>query len=269
MHTPNRCLAGFLALTLLLAVSVVGTAQNENDPFLPGEKLSYDVVWSVFRAGEVNVTLQDVSVGSRNEYEVIATARSEGFTSLLINIDDEFRSFFSPQTLCSQRISKKVREGRRRKDTLLVFDSIRKLALLDERDLSLPGAPAKHDENEIPPCVENVVAAFYYLRRQPFEVGHTIELPVNDGSKTAQVVVEIQAREKVQTPIGTFDTFRTEPRVFNGLLKRKGRMLIWFSADSQRLPIRVKAVIAAGSIIGTLRSVSHQRPVPSPFTPKS
>jgi hypothetical protein len=158
--------------------------------------------------------------------------------------------------------SVKVREGHRRKDTLLVFDSIRKLALLDERDLSLPGAPAKHEEDEIPPCVEDVVAAFYFLRRQPFEVGHTIELPVNDGSKTTQVVVEVQAREKVQTPMGTFDTLRTEPKVFNGLLKRKGRMLIWFSADDQRLPVRIKAVIAAGSIIGTLRSVSHQPPAP-------
>jgi hypothetical protein len=256
--------AVLLALTLLLTASGLGTAQNEKDPFVPGEKLTYDVTWSVFHAGEVTATLQDVSVGSHDEYEVITTARSEGFVSLLINIDNEFRSFFSPQTLCSQRIIKRVREGHRRKDTLIAFDTVRKLALLDERDLSLPGAPAKHAENPIPACVEDVVSAFYYLRRQPIEVGHTIELPVNDGLKTAQVVVEVQAHEKVQTPMGTIDTFRTEPKVFNGLLKRKGRMLIWFSADDQRLPVRIKAVIAAGSITGTLRSVTRQAPAPPP-----
>jgi len=103
------------------------------------------------------------------------------------------------------------------------------------------------------------VTAFYYLRRQHFEVGHTIELPVNDGSKTQRVVVEVQAREKVQTPLGTFDAFRVEPKVFNSLFKRKGRMLIWFSADDRQLPLRIKAVIAVGSITGTLRSVSHRR----------
>ena len=108
------------------------------------------------------------------------------------------------------------------------------------------------------------VTAFYYLRRQPMEVGHTIELPVNDGSKTQRVVVEVQAREKVQTPMGTFDALRVEPKVFSGLLKRKGRMLIWFSADERQLPLRIKAMISVGSITGTLRSVTHQKENASP-----
>ena len=91
------------------------------------------------------------------------------------------------------------------------------------------------------------------------EVGHTIELPVNDGSKTQRVIVEVQAREKVQTPTGMFDALRVEPKVFNGLLKRKGRMLIWFSADERQVPLRIKAMITAGSITGTLRSVTYQK----------
>jgi len=51
-----------------------------------------------------------------------------GVVSLLIDVNDELHSFFSPQTLCSQRITKKINEGRRHKDTLIVFDYIRKLA---------------------------------------------------------------------------------------------------------------------------------------------
>ena len=71
--------------------------------------------------------------------------------------------------------------------------------------------------------------------------------------------MDVQAREKVQTPMGTFDAVRVEPRVFNGLLKRKGRMLIWFSDDPRHLPIRVKAMMAVGSITGTLRSVTYPK----------
>jgi hypothetical protein len=138
-----------------------------------------------------------------------------------------------------------------------VFDYIRHLSLLDERDLDQAGAPAKHAENAIPACVEDVVTAFYYLRRQRFEIGREIVLPVNDGSKTQQVAVEVQALEKLPTPLGTFDAYRVEPRVFNNnLFKRKGRMLIWFSADQRRLPLRIKAMISVGSITGTLRLVS-------------
>jgi hypothetical protein len=254
-----------------LTVSLTGTAENVPEPFTPGEMLTYDVTWSVFRAGEVTATLRSTGEGSNDAYEVTATARTQGFVSLLFDVYDEFRSFFSPQTLCSQRIVKKVNEGRRHKDTLIVFDTIRNLALLDERDLRQANAPAKHAENEIPVCVEDVVTAFYYLRRQHLEVGRTIEVPVNDGSKTQRVVVEVQAREKIQTPMGTFDAFRVEPKgingLLNGLLKSKGRMLIWLSADNQQLPLRIKAMISLGSITGTLRSVSHPPPDASPASP--
>ena len=51
--------------------------------------------------------------------------------------------------------------------------------------------------------------------------------------------------------------FRVEPTVFGGLYKRKGRMLIWFSDDPQRLPLRIKAVISVGTIVGELQSATQ------------
>ena len=259
MQIPHSRLVSALLLLLLLITPAAGNAQNPREPFAPGETLTFDVMWTVFRAGEVTATLATGGEGTHDAYEVTATARSQGFVPLLFYVDNVFRATSSPQTLCSEGIVKKVNEGRRHKDTKIAFDYDRKLALLDERDLNQPEAPPKHAEFDIPPCVEDVVTAFYYLRRQHMEIGHTIELPVNDGSKTQRVVVEVQAREKVQTPMGTFDALRVEPKVFGGLLKRKGRMLIWFSADERHLPLRIKAMIAVGSITGTLRSVTYQK----------
>jgi hypothetical protein len=264
MQTPHARLVSALLLVLLLITFAAGMAQNPHEPFAPGEMLTFDVTWTVFRAGEVTATLRPIGEREHHAYEVTATARSEGFVSLLFDVDNVFRATSSPQTLCSEGIVKKVSEGRRHKDTRILFDYARKLALLDERDLNQPEAPPKHAESDIPPCVEDVVTAFYYLRRQHLEIGHTVELPVNDGSKTQRVIVEVQAREKVQTPMGTFDTLRVEPKVFNGLLKRKGRMLIWFSADERQLPVRIKAMITVGSITGTLRSVTYPKQNASP-----
>jgi hypothetical protein len=257
MQTRISRLIPALFLTFLLITVAAGTAQNPHESFTPGETLTYDVMWTVFRAGEVTATLRTSGAKEHDAYEVTATARSEGFVSLLFAVDNVFRATSSPQTLCSEGIVKKVSEGRRHKDTQIVFDYARKLALLNERDLNQPEAPPKHAEFDIPPCVEDVVTAFYYLRHQPLEVGRTLELPVNDGSKTQRVIVDVQARDKVQTPMGTFDALRVEPKVFGGLLKRKGRMLIWFSADERQLPLRIKAMIAVGSITGTLRSVTY------------
>jgi hypothetical protein len=250
------CVLLSVAFLVLLAP---GKGQNPHDAFSPGEVLTYDVTWTIFRAGTVTSTLRSASEGNRNVFEAIATARSEGFVPLLFDVNDVFRATSSPQTLCSEGITKKVNEGHRHKDTQIAFDYSRKQAVLNERDLNQPQAPPKHAESDIPPCVEDVVTAFYYLRRQKLEVGHTVELPVNDGSRTQRVIVEVQTREKVQTPMGMFDAIRVEPRVFNGLLKRKGRMLIWLSDDQRHLPLRVKAMMAVGSITGTLRSVTYPK----------
>ena len=246
---------------LLLAASTLGSsllfAQAKISPFQPGERLTYDVTWSVFQAGTVSATLQSILQGSKDNYAVVTTAHSQGFVSLLFNVDNEFRSVFNPQTLCSERISKKINEGRRHKETEIVFDSQRKVAILDERDLNKPHEPPKHAENEIPDCVEDVVTAFYYLRNQDFQIGKPLHLPLNDGSRTYDVTLDVQALETIQTPLGRASAIRVEPKVFSGLFKRKGRMLVWFSNDDQHLPLRIKFMIAVGTITATLKSVTH------------
>ncbi len=248
---------GATLTAVALVGAAVGRAEDKGAPFVPGEKLTYDVTWSIFRAGEVSATLQRMGSGAADAYEVMTTARSQGFVSLVYDVQNEFRSFFDPQSLCSQRIEKSINEGRRHKQTQITFDGGRQLAILDEHDLAHPKEPPKHAENSAPACTEDVVTAFYYLRRQDFEVGKVIHLPVNDGSKTYDVAVEVQARERIQTPLGNREAFRVEPKVFSGLFKRKGRMLIWFSDDAQHLPLRIKAMIAVGSITGDLKSVSE------------
>jgi hypothetical protein len=248
---------GLTLAVLALANPLLSAPQEKALPFQPGERLNYDVTWSIFPAGTVSATLRSEGQESKDNYTVTTTARSQGFVSLLFNVQNEFRSFFNSRTLCSERISKKINEGRRHKETEIVFDSERKRAILEERDLNKPHEPPKHAENEIPNCVEDVVTAFYYVRSQDIQIGKPLHLPVNDGSKTYDVTLDVQARERIQTPLGNRLAIRMEPKVFSGLFKRKGRMLVWFSDDDQRLPLRIKFMITVGPITATLKSVTR------------
>ena len=269
MSFYKRGRAVFLAISAAsIFVPRAGLPGTASAPFAPGEKLTYSITWSAFDAGEVTATVQRTANDPHDDYEVVTTARSHGFVSLLYNLNDEFRSRFSPDTSCSAGISKQVVEGRRHKRTEITFDSSRKLAILDEHNLAKPSEPPKHSEEAIPECVQDVVSAFYYLRSQPMQVGDRIHVPVNDGSKTTEVIVEVQAREEIDTPIGRRAAFRVEPTVFGSLYKRKGRMLIWFSDDAQRLPLRIKAIISVGAITGTLQSVTQVPAAVSPASPQ-
>lgn len=253
----------FKRLAVLLSVFAALCVTNLNAgepavprPFSPGERLTYSVTWSVFDAGDVTATLRRGTAQAKDEDEIVTTARSHGFVSMLYALNDEFRSRLNPDTMCSSGISKRVVEGRRRKQTEIVFDASRQKAVLDEHNLAKPSEPPKHDEQPIPSCVQDVVSAFYFLRSQPMRVGDRIKLTVNDGSKTTEVTAEVQAREQIDTPLGRRFAFRVEPTVFGSLYKRKGRMLIWFSDDDRRLPLRIRAIISVGTITGTLKSAT-------------
>jgi len=234
-----------------------GRAQERKpEPFVPGETLNYEVTWSVFSAGEVTAALRKVHNSAQDAYEVETTARSKGFASVLFKVQNDFNSLFEPERVCSLKILKQINEGRRHKESQIVFDAKRRLAILDERDLSDHAAPPKHAENEIPPCVQDVVSAFYFLRKRPLAVKQQLAIPVNDGAKTHLVVADVQARERIVTPLGSRFAFRVEPKVFGELYRRKGRLLIWISDDAQHLPLRIKAMVSVGAITGTLKSVT-------------
>jgi len=259
---PNRVSGsllkfGGLALAFPVLANPFLLGQTKAAPFEVGERLTYDVSWSVFQAGTVSATLERTLQGTKEKFAVLTTAHSQGFVSLLFNVDNEFRSVVDPKTLCSEKISKKINEGRRHKETEIVFDAQRKLAILDERDLTRPRDPPKHAENEIPSCVEDVVTAFYYLRNQDIQVGKPLHVAVNDGSSTYDVTLDVQALETIQTPLGQRAAVRVEPKVFSGLFKRKGRMLIWFSNDAEHLPLRIKFIVAVGPITATLKTVTR------------
>lgn len=241
----------------LAATIAAGRAQEQDQPrspFEPGETLVYDVTWSVFPAGDVRVELVRAGEESAGLFEVITTARSKGFVSLIFRVENEFRALFDPDSLCSRKILKKIHEGPRHRETQIVFDAKKRVAVFEDRDLKKPDQPPRRAVNDIPACVADVLTAFYVVRRRPLEVGESFVLPINDGAKTHAVAVEVQAREEIETPLGRHAALRVEPKVFGTLYRRKGRMQIWFSDDERRLPLRIKASVSVGAITGTLRA---------------
>jgi len=111
----------------------------------------------------------------------------------------------------------------------------------------------RQQENPIPPCAFDVLSSLYYVRTLKLEVGHPFQVPINDGGHTILVDVEVQAKEDIKLPFGTFHTIRIEPQVFGGtLFKKNGRMQIWLADDPSHRLIQLKARLFFGNITATV-----------------
>ena len=251
---------GLLAAGSVLC-ALLSSAQEPELPFSPGEKLRYAVQWRLFPAGHAELFLAKEGKQA-GRWKATAKAISTGYIANLYKVEDEYQSTFHNPTFCSDGIRKVIHEGERHREVTLQFDQNSGMALLRERDTA-GDAPPRQEQFSIPSCVYDVLSALYYVRTQPLNVGETFEIPLNDGSQTAQVRVEVQAREEIQTEIGMFPTIRVEPDVLSAnLFKEKGRMFVWFSDDDNRLPVQLKVQIPAGTITASLIGIDRWDIVP-------
>lgn len=231
---------------------------SANLPFEVGEKFTYNVSWKVFDAGIATMTLMEKSWFQNEEiYKISATVRSTGIVSTLFKVVDVFESFFHSRDLCSRQIAKHIQEGRRHRNTVVSFDPRTRQARLEDKDLNRPDLPPKRTSSPIPGCVQDVISALYIIRTRNLKVGDLVHFPINDGGRTYDVGVEVQAQEEVKTPAGTFQALRLEPKVFDGLFKTKGRLFVWLTNDGQKMPVQLKAKINIGTITAALTQVDR------------
>ena len=80
---------------------------------------------------------------------------------------------------------------------------------------------------------------------------------LNDRGKIKPVTIEVQAKEQVLTDIGSFDSVRIS--TVGGLFSNGGDLLIWYSTDPLRVPVRFEADVKLGKVYGKLIGLeTHQ-----------
>lgn len=215
---------------------------------VPEENYVYKAEWRIWDAGTVTLGVSR----DGNLMRVNGSAESKGVVSLLYPVHDNFSAIYDPRTFCSVNVRKHTEEGFRKRDTLINFNYARKKSVLDETNLK--NNDRKHEENDIPGCVTDVLSGFMYLRSMPLLVGSTYTFPINDGGKTVDVVARVEAKETVKVPAGTFQTIRVSPES-GSAFKLKGKVWIWYTDDAKRIPVQMRGKMFWGTLEFKLKSV--------------
>jgi hypothetical protein len=265
---PPRLIGACLALLLvplqshpqsvLLADGISSKAfEGLQAPFPSAEKLSYDIEWRLIYAGSAELSLEP-KPGDPGKWDSQLHLSSGGLVSKLYKLDDTYNADMD-HGFCTELTQLDSVEGKRHRDTKVVYDHTRRKASYVERDLN-KNTVVKTSEVDIPACALDVAAGLYKLRVDKLEPGQSMQAPMSDGKKSASVRVEAQAREEVKIKAGTFSTIRYEVFLFDGVLyPRKGDLFVWLTDDAHRLPVQIRARMSfpVGSITLELQKDEH------------
>lgn len=219
-------------------------------PFPVGEQLTYVVTWAHLKAGDAVLTVLDrESFSGRDAYHVVSQARSAGFFAWLFrfNVRDRVDAFLDATNQCSLGITKRIREGDRRRDQRVVFDRERRLALTDD-----PGITEK--EAPIDACTLDVLTSMYWERYQTLVPGKVLEAAIHNNGKSYRVRVDVVKRERIRTQAGEFQTVLLSPQLNAAVgLFREGRQLqIWVTDDEWHVPVRLRSKFVIGWVTAAL-----------------
>jgi hypothetical protein len=204
-------------------------------------KLSYSVEWRLIHAGDVTI--------EPTESQAVVRIVSAGLVSTLFKVDNTYSAHFSP-SFCTTDTLLDSKEGKRHHQTTVTYQQNPNRVIFLERDL-VKNEVLKSTQTETPPCVRDALGGLLALRLVSLEPGQSVQSPLTDGRKAAQVRVEAQAREEITTPAGKFKAIRYEANLLNGVVyTRKGRVFIWVTDDARRTPVQI--VLRLAFPIGTV-----------------
>lgn len=215
-------------------------------PLPSSETLDFTVEWRLVTAGKAY--LKFANNGAKG-FNTSLRLESTGLVSKFFKVEDEYSSALD-RSLCAESSLLKTHEGSRQRETRIAFDQERKKANYHELDTVKNTVLVSH-EIDAPPCVCDIVGALYRMRTLDLELGQSGKIAVSDGKKSALAKIDAQRRETVKTPAGVFKTVRYEAYLFNDVIyHRPGRVFVWLTDDSRRLPvqIQVRLQLAIGTI---------------------
>jgi hypothetical protein len=214
------------------------------------QTLTYAVDWRVFPAG--TAVLHFEATGDRER--ISANADTTGAINMLFHVGDRFQSTFDRLQGCTYEFDKQTVEGRRQINSTLRLDYAQAKSILDEKNL-VTGL-TKHVEMPITGCLTDLLTGVFYASSQTMEVGKSFPLPVVDAMHTVAVIMRVEAREEIKTPLGAFKTVRVQPTADAGVVKNRGNIWIWYTDDDRHLPVQMRARFFWGTI--TFRLIANE-----------
>ena len=228
-------------------------AQNGVTAFKKGEWLKYRVSYSnFFNAGTATLEVKNTTYSGKEVFHVVGKGKTTGVISWFFKVKDDYQSYFYKESMLPYRFIRKIDEGGYTKDKEIYFNQGTKKAVVIDN---------KHKtENEfaLEGDVQDMVSTLYFLRNQDISKmkdGDEITIAMFFDQTNYQFKLRLLGREVIRTKFGQVATAKFRPMVQAGrIFKENESLTVWVSDDENKIPLRIKASLAVGSMRADLNA---------------
>lgn len=254
----------FLLLILLFSANTFAQTNGnaaKKMPFAVGETLSYEGKFTKIlpTIAVADLTFTVANAPNNEDFLVRAEARSKGTLLKLFRFSflQQIDSTIDKGEFQALKTVKHDVQKERVRDSEAVFNYKEKLVSYVETDPKDTMRPPRKIASSLDGKTHDMISGIYSLRMLPLAVGKSFDLTVSDSGLVYKVPVRVTAREQQKTILGKVWCFRVEPEVFgaNRMIDQKGSMIIWFTDDDKRIPVRSQLNTEVGKIEVKLKKV--------------
>lgn len=232
----------FLTLTSLLSFD----SRNESS-FDVGEWFKFRIHYGFINAGFATLEVKDAVINNKKVFHVVGRGYTTGMSKFFFKVEDLYESYIDKETNNPYQFVRKINEGGYTKNQEGFFvQNANKILVKDYKNKT-------EKIFVVPSNTQDILSTFYYLRNYPdidkMKVGESVSIDMFFDDETTKFKLKFIGREDLKTKFGTISSMIFRPLVQSGrVFKEQESLTVWISDDDNRLPIRIKAQLAVGSI---------------------
>ena len=238
---------------LLILIPLFSFDVRHDDAFGPGEWFKFRIHYGFVNAGYATLEVKDAVIDNKSVFHVIGKGYTTGMSRFFFKVDDLYESYIDKASGSPYKFVRKIDEGGYTKNQEGFFNQASNRVLVKDYK----------NKNEktfvVPDKTQDILSSFYYLRNHPsidkLKVGESISIDMFFDEETTKFKLKYIGREDITTKFGVVPSMIFRPLVQSGrVFKEQESVTVWISDDDNRLPVRIKASLAVGSIKADLES---------------
>ncbi|MGX7667311.1 DUF3108 domain-containing protein [Flavobacterium pedocola] len=239
-------------ITPLLLITLFGivasfTVAKEDSAFTTGEYFKFRIHYGMVNAGYATLEIKEAVRNNKKVHHVIGKGYTVGMAKLFFKVEDDYQSYFDRDSGQPYQFVRKIDEGGYTKNQEGFFNQTKNTVLVKDYKKKTEKTFAVTEN------VQDIVSSFYYLRNHPkidkMAVGESIVMDMFFDDEVYKFKLKYLGREDVKTKFGTVPAMIFRPYVQSGrVFKEEESLTVWISDDENKVPLRIKASLAVGSL---------------------